>query len=263
MKDTTDQPIVTKKVMSMTPNNSQLPQSEQTTSSSTSMPSATPYIDTDVQDTTNHAIDEKTKEGIEPTNSPAAKADTTKRVALTFDDGPHPVVTSRILKTLDKYHAKATFFVIGRNAKSYPKIIKETFEQGHEIGNHTYLHKKLTTLTTKQILQEYNKTNWVVFKTTGQNPTAFRPPYGDKNARVTSTIPLPMTMWTIDTRDWQHKDAKKIVSNTKKSIHNNAIILMHDIHPSTADGLDELLSYLQKEEYEFVTVSELQKSSTP
>lgn len=269
IKDTPNSTSTTVKVMPVPFNNTYLHnhvlfQSKQTQLFSSSLTHKANHVatfntTTPVRDLTNSIINGKENEIIQPTNSLESPAVTKKRIALTFDDGPHPVVTARILKTLSKYNAKATFFVIGKNAKSYPETVKATFEQGHEIGNHTYLHKKLTSLSTTQILQEYKKTNWIVFKTIGQNPTVFRPPYGDKNARVTSTIPMPMTMWTIDTRDWQHKDAKKIVSNTKKSLHNNAIILMHDIHLSTADGLDQLLSYLQKEDYEFVTVSELQK----
>ncbi len=85
----------------------------------------------------------------------------------------------------------------------------------------------------------------------------FRPPYGAKNSQVVSVIDLPVIMWTIDTMDWKYRDSSNLLPMVKKSMHNNAIILMHDIHQSTADGLESVLKYLHEQGYEFVTVSEL------
>lgn len=180
-----------------------------------------------------------------------------KRVALTFDDGPNNTTTLQILKTLDKYEAKATFFMVGTQAKSNPSIVKEVWARGHEIGNHSWNHVNLTKQSSKNIQWQYDTTNNVIFNLIGQYPTVFRPPYGAKNKQVTELIDVPVVLWTIDTLDWKYKDSSKLLPNIQNNIKNNAIILMHDIHQSTANGLDSVLSYLQQEGYECVTVSEL------
>lgn len=185
-----------------------------------------------------------------------------KRVALTFDDGPHKTITKQILKTLEKYDAQATFFMVGCRVEKNISIVKEVAASGHEIGNHSWNHSNLTTLTSKQVLYQFNSTNDVIFKATGQYPTVFRPPYGAKNKRVTGLISIPVVMWTIDTLDWKYLDADKLLPMVKKNVQNDAIILMHDIHQSTADGLDSVLAYLQDEGYEFVTVSEILEEQT-
>jgi len=190
-------------------------------------------------------------------SKPKSNHTNVKRVALTFDDGPHPEVTPRILKILDKYHAKATFFMLGNRVQYYPEIAQETLANGHEIGNHTWGHPLLTNLGAEQILLEYNKTNQIIFNTIGEYPTVFRPPYGATNDFVEQQLPLDSTLWTIDTLDWKHRNAQRLINVTKSTMHNNAIILMHDIHSSTADALNTLLNDLQKQGYEFVTVSEL------
>lgn len=180
-----------------------------------------------------------------------------KKIALTFDDGPHPKVTMQILKTLEKYDAKATFFLVGQEVKKYPEIVKATFEAGHEIGNHTYNHSKLTTLPLKQMRLQIQSTDSIIKATIGQNATVFRPPYGAYNKTVINQLNVPLTMWTIDTLDWKHRDPKKTVQAINKQVKNGSIILMHDIHQTTADALETILSTLQKQGYEFVTVSEL------
>ena len=193
---------------------------------------------------------------VTPTPKPTTS---TKRVALTFDDGPHAKVTQQILKTLNKYNAKATFFVLGESVKKNPNVLKEAFNAGHEIGNHTYDHPKLTTLTDKQIQTQIQSTNEVVKSITGYNTTVFRPPYGSYNKTVTSQLNMPNVLWTVDTLDWKHRDPKKTLQIVKTNVKNDSIILMHDIHQSTADALDSILSTLQKQGYEFVTVSEILK----
>ena len=180
-----------------------------------------------------------------------------KKVALTFDDGPHPTITTQILNTLEKYDAKATFFVVGNRVEKYSDIVIETLERGHEIGNHSWNHAKLTELSSKQVVEQINSTNNAIKNVLGEYPTVFRPPYGAKNNQVVSVIDLPVIMWTIDTMDWKYRDSTTLLPMVKKNMHNNAIILMHDIHQSTADGLDSVLKYLHDQGYEFVTVSEI------
>lgn len=191
---------------------------------------------------------------VKPVNPKPA---TDKKIALTFDDGPHPKVTKQILKTLEKYEAKATFFVVGQEVKEHPEILKAVYNAGHEIGNHTFNHEKLTTLSTKEIKQQIQATDSLIKSTIGQRATVFRPPYGSYDESITDQLSVPNVLWTIDTLDWKHRDPEKTVQAVKDRAKNGSIILMHDIHQATADALDEVLATLQKQGYEFVTVSEL------
>ena len=191
---------------------------------------------------------------VKPVNPKPA---TDKKIALTFDDGPHPKVTRQILKTLEKYEAKATFFVVGQEVKEHPEILKAVYNAGHEIGNHTFNHEKLTTLSTKEIKQQIQATDTLIKSTIGQRATVFRPPYGSYDETITDQINVPNVLWTIDTLDWKHRDPEKTLQAVKERAKNGSIILMHDIHQATADALDEVLATLQKQGYEFVTVSEL------
>lgn len=185
------------------------------------------------------------------------KPATDKKIALTFDDGPHPKVTRQILETLEKYEAKATFFVVGQEVKEHPEILKAVYKAGHEIGNHTFNHEKLTTLSPEEIKQQIQSTDTLIKSTIGQRATVFRPPYGSYDETITDQLNVPNVLWTIDTLDWKHRDPEKTVLAVKEHAKNGSIILMHDIHQATADALDEVLETLQKQGYEFVTVSEL------
>ena len=194
----------------------------------------------------------------EETIIPKQSADAShKRIALTFDDGPHPEVTKQILELLHQYNAKATFFMLGNRVQYYPSLVRKVRDAGHEIGNHTWTHPVLTKLSAAAIQKEFESTEQAILKAIGQNSTVFRPPYGAINASVRELIPLTSVNWTIDTLDWKHRDPKQLLPMVKKSLHNNAIVLMHDIHQSTADGLEPVLEYLQSEGYEFVTISEV------
>lgn len=196
-------------------------------------------------------------ENVKPINPPPTGDPNKKRIALTFDDGPHPKVTEQILNILDKYHAKATFFMLGSRVQYYPDIVKDVLARGHEIGNHSWNHPVLTKLTQEQVMKEYNTTATEIEKAINQCATVFRPPYGATNDTINAEIPIPVVLWSIDTLDWKHRNAQQLLPHVKNNLHNNAIVLMHDIHQSTADGLDAVLSYLQEQGYEFVTVSEI------
>lgn len=182
-----------------------------------------------------------------------------KRIALTFDDGPHPKVTEQILNLLDKYQAKATFFMLGSRVQYYPDIAKDVLARGHEVGNHSWNHPVLTKLSIEQVSKEYTSTAGAITQAIGQGPTVFRPPYGATNETVNGQIPVPVVLWSIDTMDWKHRNAQQLLPYVQNNLHNNAIVLMHDIHQSTADGLEAVLTYLQEQGYEFVTVSEIMK----
>jgi len=183
--------------------------------------------------------------------------DNTKQVALTFDDGPDPEVTTAILATLKKYDAKATFFMLGSRVEYYPEIAKKVEKSGHELGNHTWNHPDLTKASSNKVNSEIAKTSTIIKDVTGKNATVFRPPYGAANDSVRAQTDLPSILWDVDTLDWKHRNADELLRIVKSSTQDGSIILMHDIHQSTADGLDSVLAHLKKEGFTFVTVSEL------
>lgn len=180
-----------------------------------------------------------------------------KQVALTFDDGPDPKVTPKILATLAKYDAKATFFMLGSRVEFYPEIAGDILEAGHELGNHTWTHANLTNMTPNLITEEVSRTNKIIEQATGQEPTVFRPPYGAFNDDLMNILSLPVVLWDVDTLDWKYRDANHLLTSVKSSVHDGSTVLMHDIHLSTAQGLESVLAYLTSEGYTFVTVSEL------
>lgn len=180
-----------------------------------------------------------------------------KRIALTFDDGPHPEVTKQILALLEKYNAKATFFMLGSRVQYYPGLVREVRDAGHEIGNHTWIHTILTKMSPADIEKEYNSTEEAIIHAIGEHATVFRPPYGAINDDIRNVIPCKSVNWTIDTLDWKYRDSEMLLPMIKEALHNNAIVLMHDIHQSTADGLELVLAYLEKEGYEFLTITEI------
>jgi|GEM_PF-85125 len=208
----------------------------------------------------------ETEQGLEQTPTtepkkeqpPASKPDkNVKKVALTFDDGPDPKTTPQILETLKKYDAKATFFMLGSRVEYYPDIAKRIHLEGHELGNHTWTHSNLTKAKPDKIKNEVAKTSAIIEKVTGAQATVFRPPYGAINQTVRTHIDLPVILWSVDTLDWKYRSSSHLLESVKKHTKDGSIILMHDIHQATANGLDAVLAHLQSEGYTFVTVSEL------
>ncbi|MDN6161881.1 MAG: polysaccharide deacetylase family protein, partial [Atopostipes sp.] len=181
--------------------------------------------------------------------------------ALSFDDGPHTDVTPRILKTLKNHQAKATFYMLGNQVDYYPSLVKEVLNDGHEIGNHSKSHKDLTHLSSEQIRKEIQSTNQSIQEASGGYlPKSLRPPYGAVNDSVedfAGEFKLPIVMWSVDSLDWKSRNPEAINQEVMANIHPGAIVLLHDIHPTTADALPTLLTNLENEGYEFVTVSQL------
>lgn len=189
----------------------------------------------------------------------------TKKIALTFDDGPHPKITKSVLEILKKYDIKATFFVIGKNVDLYPNQLLEIYSSGHEIGNHTESHKNLTTLTEKEIKKELESCHNKVSNLIGYEMKIMRPPGGKidiKTQKIVSKMGYESVLWTIDTHDWSHETTKNIFNNVSNSIQDRDIILFHDYISgkySTVEALNILIPALEKQGYQFVTVSELLK----
>ena len=180
-----------------------------------------------------------------------------KKVALTFDDGPHPFYTKQLLEGLKERDVKATFFITGQNVEAYPEIVKQIFEDGHLIGNHTYSHTQLTSGNAERFKQEIIRTNEVIKEVTGEDTIYIRPPYGSWNKEFEKELNMFPVLWTIDPLDWCSNDASGIVKNVVVKVKENDIILMHDQYKTTVTAALEIVDQLTKEGYEFVTVDEL------
>lgn len=187
------------------------------------------------------------------------------KIALTFDDGPHPRYTPQILDILDRYNVKATFFVIGKNLENYPSVLKRVYESGHEIGNHSYDHTNEKHFDESKITFEIEKCEELICEQIGVKPNLFRPPQGDYNLyseKIASQKEYSIILWSIDTRDWEHLSPNKIMSVIDRQLVGGDIILMHDYTSgknTTCDALEIIIPTLLSKGYEFVTVSELIK----
>lgn len=189
---------------------------------------------------------------------PQRKIDPKKpMVALTFDDGPYTRSTLLILNTLKEHNSVATFFVLGNRVSNHQDIIKQMAKQGNEIGNHTYSHKQLTNLTSKELKEQVNKTQNIILGVTGNKPKIMRPTYGSYDNKLRSEINLPMILWSIDPMDWKTQDPEKIANHILSRVKDGDIILMHDIFKATADAVELLIPELLNRGFQLVTVSEL------
>jgi peptidoglycan/xylan/chitin deacetylase (PgdA/CDA1 family) len=181
-----------------------------------------------------------------------------KKIALTFDDGPTKETTQSLLNTLKQFDIKATWMLWGEHVKNEPELALAIADAGHEIGNHTYTHPDLSKLTSQQINEEISKTDRIIKEVlNGIEATFIRPPYGTYNENVIDTINRPLITWSIDSQDWDKKDATIIRNNILGNVHDGDIILMHDWVPATEMVLADIVSSLKNDGFEFVTVSAL------
>ncbi len=178
-------------------------------------------------------------------------------IALTYDDGPAGASTNTILDTLKNNNARATFFVLGSRISSYSDTLKREAKLGCEIACHTYSHVTLTLASDETIRNEISKTNNLIEKYTGQKVKLVRAPGGSHNERVRNIIKLPMIGWSIDTRDWEHRNSTKSYNCVVNNASDGDIVLMHDIHDPTATASKSIIPYLVKKGYQLVTVSEM------
>lgn len=182
-------------------------------------------------------------------------------VAMTFDDGPHPKLTPKLLDLLKERGIKATFFVIGKNVSEFPDIAKRIVDEGHEIANHSWSHPQLTKLSPTAFAAEIAQTNDAIEKATGIRPVVMRPPYGAINPTLTKRLNeeygLSVIIWSVDPLDWKIRNSDHVSGHIIKNAAPGAIILAHDIHASTIDAMPATLDALQSKGYKFATVSEL------
>ncbi|MBE6590271.1 MAG: hypothetical protein E7643_08835 [Ruminococcaceae bacterium] len=187
----------------------------------------------------------------------------TKRIALTFDDGPHPYLTPKILEILKKNGVAATFFMVGENVVNYPEAARAVLREGHEIGNHTFSHRHLSTLDEAGVRHELELCEEALRTLCEYRPHLFRPPEGAVTRSVedcTEHEDYSLVLWSLDTRDWESKSVDRIVNTVINNIQPGDIILMHDyigVKSKTPEALEILLPELLRRGYEPVTVSQL------
>ncbi len=189
---------------------------------------------------------------------------TKKKIALTFDDGPHPKLTRDILDILDRYRVKATFFVVGKQALQYPHLIKMQKSKGHSIGNHTYNHVDLTSMDEQTAATEIKACGKTIRGITGKAPHLFRPPGGNYNRsviRLADTLGYTTVLWTANAGDTARISKSDIWGRLFSRIENGGVILMHNGGRNTAAILPRLIEKLRSDGYEFVTVDELIEDS--
>lgn len=186
-------------------------------------------------------------------------------IALTFDDGPHPRYTDEILDILQKYNVKATFFVIGKNAKLYPKPLERAIAEGHEIGNHTYSHLYVCRASAAEYLADVDKLQDLLETQFGVTPVAFRPPGGGKSTAImrgTAERGMSYVLWAwrTDARDWESPKAEAVTDRVLSTVKGGDVVLLHDyvagVSP-TPKALEVIIPSLLERGYSFVTVSEL------
>jgi peptidoglycan-N-acetylglucosamine deacetylase len=176
-------------------------------------------------------------------------------VALTFDDGPHPRATPRVLDVLARHGVKGTFFVVGRNAATWPDPVRRAVREGHRIANHSWSHPTLTTLGDAAVRSELQRTQDQIARL-GSSSICVRPPYGAQNTRVrnliVSQVRSSTILWNVDPGDWRGLSASGIVSTTMAQVRPGSIILLHDSgRSSTIEALDRLIPALKRAGYGF------------
>ncbi len=181
-----------------------------------------------------------------------------KHIALTFDDGPNAKTTKKVVKALKSNGCRATFFVLGGSINKNTKgILKKAYKAGCEIGNHSYSHPQLTSLSAKKVKSQLSRTDKKVKKITGKKTSVCRAPYGAYSKRVLKAMGRPNIFWSVDTLDWKHRNTSRLIRVVKKQAKDGAVVLMHDIHPTTAAAVDRICKNLKKKGFESVTVTEL------
>ncbi|WP_250299267.1 polysaccharide deacetylase family protein [Streptomyces sp. A 4/2] len=181
-----------------------------------------------------------------------------RRIALTFDDGPHPVNTPQVLAVLRKYRIRATFFVIGENATAFPELLHAVSAEGHQIANHSYTHPQLTKLSGAQVRDQLGRTSEIIEKTLGAPPRWCRAPYGDWNAEslaICADLGMEPLGWNIDTNDWARPGVSKIEQAVLTGASPGSVILQHDgggNRDQTVQAVADYLPQLLAQDYEFV-----------
>ena len=185
------------------------------------------------------------------------EGDAPKYVALTFDDGPSPRCTPRLLDGLQELGARATFFVVGCQAMKDPDIVQRIAAEGHQVGNHSYDHADLHSLTAAQALADLRRNDDLLRELLGDGDYWVRPPYGLMSEEEAAALAVPLVNWSVDTEDWRTKDCGKILDVIYRCTGDGDIVLLHDRYQNTVDAVLAAIEHLQEQGYVFVTVAEL------
>ncbi len=183
-------------------------------------------------------------------------------VAITFDDGPDPVGTPRLLDMLKERGIKATFFLIGRSVTTWPEVVRRIAAEGHEVANHSWSHPQLTSLRESRVVSELQTTHDAIVKACGVAPLLYRPPYGatrlSQQKMIHDRFRYPCILWDVDPLDWQSpRSSTKVHDRVLAQTKAGSIILCHDIHHETVDAMPSTLDDLKARGFQFVTVTQL------
>jgi peptidoglycan-N-acetylglucosamine deacetylase len=191
---------------------------------------------------------------------PPATAGSAGEVYLTFDDGPAPAWTPRVLELLARYRARATFFVVGRSAAAYPELVRREFAAGHGIGNHTWSHRRLTGLTGGQLAAEVGATSTAIQRATGVPVRCLRPPYATVDAASAGRVRglgLRLVLWDIDTNDWRSPGTGVIAGRVLGRVRSGDVVLFHDgggNRSQTVAALEQVLATLSARGFRFAAL---------
>ncbi len=186
-----------------------------------------------------------------------------REIALTFDDGPNPVATPLLLSVLRRFGVRATFFVVGERAVPYPYLLKQMVAEGHEVGDHTFHHPKLTTVDASTMRAEIVSTAEVLVPLAGA-PRWFRPPGGDYDVSVVNAAResgMGLAMWTVNSGDWASPAPKALVDRVLARAEPGGIVLLHDGTLATVRALPAIIAELRRRGYELVTLSDLARNA--
>jgi len=184
-----------------------------------------------------------------------------KYIAITFDDGPQPQNTPRLLDMLRARNIKATFYMVGSNVDLYPQVVRRVVAEGHEVGNHSYTHRLFSKMSDSDIRQELARTRDAIVRAAGVQPHTLRPPFGGMLPRqrewVNTEFGYPIILWSVDPFDWRRPGPSVVCARILSSTTAGSIVLAHDIHRQTVDAMPATLDGLLQRGFKFVTVSQL------
>ena len=187
----------------------------------------------------------------------AGMPEQTKYVALTFDDGPQPETTERLLDGLRQRGASATFFLVGERAAACPELVRRMKAEGHQVGSHTWSHVRLQGANVQTILEETGRAQQLLTQILGEGSYWLRPPYGLLDEQERALLDVPLIKWSVDPRDWESRDTAKVVEAVMGTVQENSIVLLHDIYPTSVEAALQIIDMLTPQGYRFVTVEEL------
>src|SRR6184192_4576807 len=188
-------------------------------------------------------------------------------IAMTFDDGPSPTLTPKLLDLLAARHIKVTFFVIGENVVEHPEIVARAAREGHEIGNHSWSHPNFGKMSDEGVRGQVQRTDDAIRSAMGNRPTLLRPPYGSITARqkrwIHDQFGYQIILWDVDPYDWKRPGPSAVRNRILKETQPGSIVLSHDIHPGTIEAMPSTFDALEAKGFKFVTVSELIRMAVP